>query len=48
MNCPSPERLREIAEHVYTLGAYTQAEEISLAADRLETLEKEHGKRAAN
>lgn len=35
---PSPARLREIAEHVRSLAAYTQAEEIALAADEIERL----------
>ena len=37
---PTPERLRAIAEHVYSLGAYTQAAEIALAAERLEKADK--------
>lgn len=38
MNCPNPQRLKAIAEHVHSLGAYTQAEEINLAAQQLEAL----------
>lgn len=37
----TPERLREIAEHVFSLGSYTQAEELHALADDLEQLMKE-------
>ena len=32
---PNPERIRAIGEHIYSLGCYTQAEELDRAADAL-------------
>jgi len=33
---PSPARLRAVADHIHSLGAYTQAREIERAADEVE------------
>lgn len=38
MNIPSPARIRAIAEHIYSLGCYTQAEELDRAARYQEQL----------